>query len=96
MPTGEAAPVGLKGQRTVRYTWRGEYELPGSDLYFISVAVFTKAFGAGAYLQPGTGRFDISTEILALAEEPPNGLGVVVKNEKTGKCDIVRWVMSKD
>jgi|GEM_PF-6394091 len=79
-----------------RYVLRGEYELPGTDLYSISVAVFTKAFGAGAHLQPCTGRFDVSTEILALAERPPNGLDIVVKNEKTGKCDIVRWVMLKD
>jgi len=79
-----------------RYVVRGEYELPGTDLYSISVAVFTKAFGAGAYLQPGTARFEVSTEILALADRPPNGLGIVVKNEKSGKCDIVRWVMLKD
>ena len=79
-----------------RYTVTGEYELPGTDLYSISVAVCTKAFGAGADLQPGAGRFDISTEILDLVEGAPNALGIVVKNEKTGRCDIVRWVMLKD
>lgn len=78
-----------------RYTMSGQYELPGSDLYAISLAVCSKAFGAGAELQPGTGRFDISTEILALVDGAPNALGIVVGNEKTGRCNIVRWVTLK-
>ena len=76
-----------------RYVIRGAYALPGTDRYAISIAVFTKAFGASAYLSPGKGKFETSTEVLELAENPPNGLGIVVANERTGKCEIVRWVM---
>jgi hypothetical protein len=79
-----------------RYTITGEYELAGSDLYSISIAVCSKAFGAGEHLQPGAGRFNISTEVLALVDGAPNALGIVVKNETTGRCGIVRWVTLED
>jgi len=76
-----------------RYVVSGEYELAGSDDFCIGLGVSTKAFGACAFLQPGSGRFDISGEILDLIEDPPNGLGIVFKNGTTGRCNIVRWVM---
>ena len=76
-----------------RYVVRGQYTLAGGAPFALSLAVFTKAFGATAYLLPGEGRFEISTEILDLADTSTNGLGIVVANEQTGKGDIVRWVM---
>jgi hypothetical protein len=86
---GTSAKVSL-GQR---YVVRGEYALAGTGCFAVSLAVFTKAFGATAYLLPGRGRFEVSTEILELAQNSPNGLGFVVANEKTGRSDIVRWIM---
>jgi hypothetical protein len=86
---GTSAKVRVGG----RYVVRGEYALPGATSFAVSLAVFTKAFGATAYLLPGKGRFEVSTEILELAKNPPNGPGVVVANEQTGNSDIVRWII---
>jgi hypothetical protein len=76
-----------------RYVVRGEYTLPGTDPFGITPAVFERACGATAHLLPGKGRFETCTEILKLTENPPNGLGVVVANERAGKCEIVRWTI---
>jgi len=76
-----------------RYVVNGEYSLPDGESYTLSLAVFHTAFGAGAHLLPGQGRFETSTEILELAEKHANEIGVVVGNDKTGEADIVRWIM---
>ncbi len=78
-----------------RYVVRGEYCLPGAVPYAISIAVFSKAFGATAHLSPGEGQFETSAEILKFTDSAPSALGIVVASEKTGKCDIVRWLMLK-
>ncbi len=79
-----------------RYVVRGTYRLSGEARFVLSLAVFTKAFGAGAHVQPGDGEFDLSTEVLALAPDAPNALGIVVGNRRTGWQEIVRWVMLKN
>ena len=84
------SPVVREGER---YVLRGTYELSGEAPFVLSVAVFGKAFGAGAHIRPGTGSFETSAEILKLADDPPNGLGVVVGNKGTGRAELVRWVM---
>jgi len=79
-----------------RYVVEGEYELPDGPDFTRSLAVFTTSFGAGAHARPGKGKFSVSTEILELREDPPNGIGIVVGNDETGRGDIVRWVMLEE
>ena len=79
-----------------RYVVRATYSLAGADPYAISLSSFGKWFGATAYLSPGAGQFETSTEGLELPEKYPNGLGIVVGNEKTGKAEIVAWVMLQE
>ena len=79
-----------------RYVVRGEYTLRGDDPHALSLATPFKAFGATAFVMPGNGKCEVSTEILQLVENPVNGLGILVVNERTGKCEIVLWVMLKE
>lgn len=79
-----------------RYVVRGEYALPESESYAVSLAVFNTAFGATAHLVPGSGAFETSVEVLDLTEDSPNGIGIVVGNKHTGSAEIVRWVMLKE
>lgn len=72
-----------------RYVVEGDYRLAGNEACEVSLAVFESAFGATAYLAPGTGRFSTSTEILRLIDDPPNAIGVVVGPQPG---NIVAWI----
>lgn len=89
---GTSATVG-EGER---YVVEGDYELPDGPNFRLSLAVCTTSFGAGEQARPGKGSFHISTEILELTDDPPNGLGIVVGNEGTGRCDMVGWIMLEE
>lgn len=79
-----------------RYCVMGRFELAGAVPHTLSLAVFERCMGGDAYLQPGAGRFSITTEILKLTPGSPNGIAFVVGNEKTGKANMVRWLIFPD